>query len=360
MYLQGEYQVTIGKLDEILKTEEIPQETRIKVKLLYSLIKWRIGLVKVSAEYAQEALDESLEVNNSSFIVISIAMLAINNSWGGYADVIEYIPKAELHLDLLEKLDPKNKIFLESKAVYLLMKGNLTNFTPHLINAKKSDCIELFKKSLDLFQSLNNKMGEIWCYWSLGVYYMNLLEQKNSIDAYWQSLEIAEKINNKFWIGLNYNNIGLLFQDMKDHTSAESYFKQSLEIFQTIGVKSMISHAKIRLGIININNEKFLEAESYLKKGLSIYKESEETFQNLLLFLTGIGYCYFEKHQYNKALEYFSMLVLEASKLDKKDSVFDGMMGKVYIIREQGDIFKALNYAQEAFEFTQVHKQSDE
>ncbi|WP_251960398.1 tetratricopeptide repeat protein [Nostoc commune] len=96
------------------------------------------------------------------------------------------------------------------------------------------EAIALYKKSLEIEESIGNVQGKATTLHQLGMIYANKGEVDQAIALYNQSLEITQRIGDVRTQAMPLRRLGDLAEQQGEYTKAISYLQPALEILQRL------------------------------------------------------------------------------------------------------------------------------
>jgi len=207
--------------------------------------------------------------------------------------------------------------------------------------------LEYYNRSLALELKLNDPIGIATRLQNIGNVHRSRGDYASALDAYFKSLSIAEQQPEKPTAATTLGGIGLIRALQGDNAQAVEYFNRSLNAFQSsgdeVGMSRMLSY---------IGNARYVQGQYDL--ALEAYDKSRELHQkrsdhlNRAHVLLGIGSVYVAQKKYALALQNFHDALAFYASLGRKADMADALSRLAGSYREQGDIARALEFAQNA------------
>jgi len=166
--------------------------------------------------------------------------------------------------------------------------------------------LEYEKKSLKLYQVVNDSVGMCSILNNLGLTYNGRREYQKALEYYLQSKEIAEKLGNNKAIARVCNNMGIFYSDQEMYSDALPYYYTALTINNVVHDKWGIAEVKNNLSVVYTNIGQFKKATFNLFEAQSLAKEIND--MNLLMDnYRYFAELYFKTGESNKAFIYHKM-----------------------------------------------------
>ncbi|GEM_PF-419842 len=153
-----------------------------------------------------------------------------------------------------------------------------------------------YRNELKNLASGYNTLGGI--YWSKGDYF-------NAAEAFFKSLDIKVKIGDSLGVANTYNNIGILYDSQQKLPEALEMYNKSYEIYKKKGSKRGISKACNNIAIVLKNLNRHGEAIEMLLRSLEIDKELGN-IDDQGKTLNNIGQLYIQINEAASSLNYFN------------------------------------------------------
>ena len=289
--------------------------------LVYSLNAWaeRSDSLKT---LIQNGRDDTLKVNN---------LLELSKTYFSTApqDAITYAQQAKT---LAEKLQ-----FRKGEAYALKNIG-----IGYYQQAQYVEAINVWQRSLEVFDSIGDKVGVSNILNNQGSVYFNQGDEAKALELYLKSLKIAEDIHDTLRIVTALYNIGAVYSNKPaTYDKALEYYKRALPLSIELKDNYSIGTVTVNLGEIYFNKDDDDTALKYFKESLEAYKGSE----NVPYSLNDIGRVYLKRGDYATALKYHQQAFDIAKNLDAKLDMTQSLLGLGKTNMEKGDIHLALkNY----------------
>ncbi len=207
--------------------------------------------------------------------------------------------------------------------------------------------LSIFKRSLSLSQSINNKRALGNSYAKLGTIYGMMNDFTKSIDHLEQAVDIFKTINLKTAIMSVYSNLGTTCFVKGDYDQSMLYYKKNLKIATESGVKVNIASAQDSIAHIYQHIGDYSKAIEMKQNALAFYTDLNDKRALERVFYS-LGHIYLDVGRLDESLESLSKGLELARETKLKDSISSGCnrIGAVYF--EMGNYTEAIKYIEEA------------
>ncbi|MFH6602349.1 tetratricopeptide repeat protein [Maribacter algicola] len=258
---------------------------------------------------------------------------------------LEYLDESD---DLLHMID-----FKKGKARNLYING--------LIQSSESNnqkAIELFKKSLSLYEEGGDERAVSDCYAEIGLAYYNDFDYTKSIENYKKSVNIAKRIGQSKTAAINLKYIGFCYLDMGNYEKAQEYLNYAIDLNMEFDNKLELSSCFNNMGSTHLHKGNYPLALEYYNKSLSIYKTTKDT-AGISSVLNNIGILYKNNKEYDKAIaNYKESLKIREKNVHKKNKALTlNNIGVVY--KQKQDYKNALVYLEDALKLSKSINDKD-
>jgi len=318
----------IGKLDKAKeyydKALSLAQKSGDKESLGlayadYSMLLENLNDDDKAIEYANKSIELCKESGQATFLANAYQVLSdIYSKRNDREKALEY---ATLNLKVNE----------ESGGVGLgksyTMLGTLYQYTDIL----KS--LEYLNKAVDFFKKHNNPqlLGNV--YHTIGSVYEQTQQIDKALEFYNKSLEISEKLNDKWTTLANYLGLEGAYYKNKNYKLSEEFRNKYIAISKELGKEEELGLMYAAFGHRYEDTDKN-EAEKYLLLSNNILEKfrSSTSLKSLFFNNNTLGYMYYNKKDFDKAMDYFQKAVdiAESGNIIDKE-----MLGLAY--KFQGD-----------------------
>ncbi|PHR49185.1 MAG: hypothetical protein COA32_03805 [Fluviicola sp.] len=167
------------------------------------------------------------------------------------------------------------------------------------IQGNYSQAIEIYFKSLNIFEELNDKNGAARTLGNIGVLYQNKGEDDKAIENFTKSLDYFKAIKDPVGIAKSLNNIAVIYIGKGKYQDAIDYCLNSLRTKGETNVAEPLNN----LGIIYDKKGEFTVSLDYHFQSLEANKKYGNQLGVAKSF-TNIGNVYRKQKSYSKALTY--------------------------------------------------------
>lgn len=242
------------------------------------------------------ALETAKRANSIEFRVFSLNMLGVDyRKIDANRTALDYNHEA---LTLADTVKEPSLGLRRSIAVSLNSMGNI-----YLLLKQYDLAIEQFKKSQEIENSIDNKLGLAINYQNIGYAKDAQGKLDEALEYYKKSLAINQKINNTFGLIICNSSVANIYIKQGKPTKALQLIKGNLGTAEKLGNQEYLAYEYLNLGWAQTKLHLFDKAEKNLKKGLDIaktynfasalsyaYSHLSELFENKNDFKTALNY----------------------------------------------------------------------
>jgi tetratricopeptide (TPR) repeat protein len=162
------------------------------------------------------------------------------------------------------------------------------------------ESLSFHQQALQISRIIFDKNGEAKSLGNLGSIYGCLEQYDKSIESHLSALAITREIDDRFWEAGILCNLGIAYYCLEQYQESLTFHQQSLEIKQEIGDKKGEANSLGSLGNVYCSLAQYKEAINFYQKSLKMLhmmddKHSEATF------LDNLGLAYYSLKQYREA-----------------------------------------------------------
>jgi signal transduction histidine kinase/DNA-binding response OmpR family regulator len=203
-----------------------------------------------------------------------------------------------------------------------------------LIKNDSPKALESFKKSLQLFSELNNKVWMAIIISKIGSIYSFCSQYDKAMEEYLSALKIYESINDHRYIGICYSNIASIYSCQKNHKKALEYHKKALNILKGYGSFNDYLNIAIDYSEMGEYNTSLLYYDSIVH-----VLNQVNDIENLSIVYLDLGNTYTSLKNYNKSKQYCRASYSLALKTGKNTNLISACinMAESYIKLNQPD-----------------------
>jgi two-component system, NtrC family, sensor kinase len=208
------------------------------------------------------------------------------------------------------------------------------------IPGKNVEALDNWLQSLNLFKSINDKLGISNMLSNIGALYDRQADDAKSLEYTLQSLAISEELGNKFRMATALQNIGNTYLRKKaTWPKAVQYLLRALPLSEELEYRDGIVTNYTNLGEVYLNLGKIDSSLYYLKKGLAASKNSEAVTSSYIL--NNLGKAYKQKGEYDLAISYHNQSMALAKKINSNIDVGKSLLGLGDTYFSKGDLLSS-------------------
>lgn len=250
-----------------------------------------------------------------------------------------YLTKAE---DLSNDLN-----YIKGKAKVIYLRG--------ILESRKSNyktSLDFFKRSLKLYESIEDQGGIASIYNAFGITYFNQSEYDEAIYYFKKTFEIQENQGNKTDLINSLLNIGNIYSETGRHDEAIFNYKKALNISIELNDDTNIATINYNLSVLYKVQGNYPLAIESASKSLEIRKTMSDTL-GIATVLNNLGVIYTSLEKFDTALEYHNQsLKFSILKENKGHVALNNInIGNVYLHKKEYK--KALEYYDKSLEMSQ-------
>lgn len=172
-----------------------------------------------------------------------------------------------------------------------------------------SKSLEYYRKSLKIDRELNDLIGVSACLLNIGNIQADQGEYNKAILTYLEAKDIIKKLDDPVRLARIDSNIGSIYGELGNFPEALEYFYKALVTLESAGINEKLPSLFSNIGFIHKVNGRLDEALVYYQKGLDISRKLDDN-RAISIFLQNIGSIYFHQDSLKKALFYFKESVI--------------------------------------------------
>jgi len=250
---------------------------------------------------------------------------------------------AEVNTDSLKQVLQSTKI--DSVKADVLVKLAKTQEP-----ANKNQAIKYYLEALEYEADESTKA---LTYNSIGMNYLQLGENSESLQFFEKSKKIYQELNDSFMLGRIYNNTAVANYWLGNSNEALNFYLRALEIREPLKDTTGIIKIMNNIGLIYQDWGLYNDALEWHQDALS-YALEVNAYYDLSYTYANIGKCYENLDAYTPALKNYRLGYKNAIKSDsqnKKNSYLSGFLGGVYRRMNMPD--SALFHFQKSLDYSQ-------
>lgn len=274
-FLTASINICYGQATDSLKQVLNNTEGHKRIETLHQLILsvW-LNYPEQGMQYGQEALELSINLNDSTNISKSLRLLAGVRYYKG-----DYDKSLDLNFQALE-------------------------------------IAELIQDSVLINNGFNN----------IGLLYYNLGSYQSALEFLLRAKAMKERNNEVYGLSTTLNNIGLIYERILNYEMARKFFFEALSISQTQKNNNQIVYSQNNIGITFLREKNFVVAKQYFVKSLKLANRIENINWGAVS-LRGLGEVLVNSQQYDSAIFYYQKSLDASKSIDDKKG-----MAEVYYL----------------------------
>lgn len=211
--------------------------------------------------------------------------------------------------------------------------------------------LEYSYNSLEIFEGLQEPLGEIKSLNLIGIAYFYNSMYEQSLKYLLQALDLLEESKDYFLLSCILNNIGEVFRESVRHHRALEYFNRALKICTDINSKINTASLLSNIGEIYFIENKYEEALEYFTKSYDILINEKEMVM-LGEVENKLGKVHYINGNYSKASECFFSALRRLDNVDNKFYAIDVLLNIAKLQLEK-DSKEPLYYFDKAIDYAE-------
>ena len=211
---------------------------------------------------------------------------------------------------------------------------------------------EYLQKGLDESVALNLIKYQGQFSSNLGNIYFDEGDFDSATALYFQSLKADESLNDTLGIIVSYITIGAVYGVTEKNKKSIQYFKKASHLCEKIGREDYSQYCQNNIGNIYVVQEKYYEALDYFKKSL-IIAEKYESPSEIAWSANNIGVCYFKLGDLSNSLKATKRALDIREKLSDRRAYASSLGNYADIFFELKDFKKANSYYYKALKIAE-------
>jgi signal transduction histidine kinase len=319
------------KIEKLKNDLSIANDTT-KVDILNILFKELLSInPSESLKYVEEALQISKKESYKSGIARSLSNIGIAHRRLG--DFDEAIVNHKKSIDLYEEINDKygkSKV-LQSLAITYGYIGDY------------NEALESFLKAFILFEEVGDSIGIANSNNNIGMVYYFLENSEKALEFLLKGLKIRKQIGNKGEIAASYNNIGEVYTQLNNANLALVYYDSALNIYKGNGRKDLALALMVNIGNGYKKLECYTMAYKYYNQGLETALELKDKW-GIVNVSKEIADIHLKEKDYKKSLKSYQYATNLAKEISALDLLVNCYLGLSNYYTEIKDYKKALNH----------------
>lgn len=186
--------------------------------------------------------------------------------------------------------------------------------------------LEYLNKAVDFFKKHNNLqlLGNV--YHTIGSVYEQTQQIDKALEYFNKSLEISERLNDKWTTLANYLGLEGAYYKNKDYNLSEEFRNKYIALSKELGKEEELGLMYAAFGHRYEDSDKN-EAEKYLLLSNNILEKyrSNKALKSLFFNHSSLGHMYYEKKDFDKAIDYYQRAIDIAEKENITDKDILGL-----------------------------------
>jgi tetratricopeptide (TPR) repeat protein len=209
-------------------------------------------------------------------------------------------------------------------------------------------------KALELSRRSGYKRGMALCYLNIGRAEYFLGNYERSLEYNFKALTEYEKLNDRIGIASAANSIGAIYYVQKDFTNAMGFYKKALGIQEELGDRKTSAALLCNIGSIFYDMMKFDEALKYYYTALDKLKNDTSQHYSLSTVYSCLGNAFWEKKDFNKALDFHKKAYKQQIKIGDKNGVANTLTNFGGIFNDLGLADSSIKYLEKAIDLARI------
>lgn len=313
-YLKGDYAKSLE-----LHVKSLELKIEIKDKKGQAISYNNIGnlyvnesFINTGLRYYEKALLINKEIKNTKGIASNfnnIAMLLSEK--GNYDKALKFLKQA-----VAINIEQKNDDWLAN---------NYGNIGTIFLKQNNDSSLIFYQKRLLLNQKGNNLSGIAWSYHLMGDFYLRKNDFQKSIKYYKKSLNLINSLGNKIYNRNIYKNLSEIYEKQNDYKNAyKNIIKYKSLSDSVFSEENILKIARIKINYELLKNKKLLDKEhqnsvgSYIDE-ISELKSVRSIFILVIFVLIVIFLYFFNKNKINKKAR--KVLLVKNNEIREKNNL---------------------------------------
>ena len=247
----------------------------------------------------------------------------------------------------LEYLNESNALandisYKKGKARSLYINGLV-----HSSKSNNEQAIELFEKSLVLYEEEGFESSISQCYAAIGLSFYHENEYNKAINSYGKSINIDKRLGQSPKTAVSLKYIGFCYLDMGEYEKALEYLKNAMTLNKEHNDRLEMSSCLNNIGSIYLHQGNYPFALEHYNKSLSIYKTLKDS-AGISSVLNNIGILHKNQGNYEKAINAFEKGLKIGEKIGNKNYLVEISNSLGLLFKKKKNYEKAHRFLNEA------------
>jgi predicted ATPase/class 3 adenylate cyclase/Tfp pilus assembly protein PilF len=212
----------------------------------------------------------------------------------------------------------------------------------------------LHEKSLDLFRSINHRLGIARQLDVLGEIYWMEGDPQNAIKLSSESLALHQELGNKEGIAAALENLGFIARDGGDYKKARELFEQCLKIHREMGNIRSTASVLSNLGLVAYLLCEYQQAIDLFQEAISIYQQQNDNW-SISETLANLGNVAKDQGYFQKATALYNQCLEIKKELGDRHGIARGITGLAEVAFFQGNYPLAIDLGEKSLAMYKEH-----
>ncbi len=234
------------------------------------------------------------------------------------------------------------------------LAASLNNLGNVYQNQGESDtALVYFIKAIRVTESSKDNRGMAYSYDNIGNVYLYKGLINKALEYFFKSLKLQEKVGDKFGLSNVLNNIGIVYEKQGDQIKALEYYCKGLKINESINNKLGVANSLNNIGVTYQKYGDLKNAIDFENRSLRIYEELANV-GGVANTSGNLGLAYSMKGNLETALQFYLKALANHEELNNKAGIASTLnyIAGLYLLKK--DTKLALKYSQKSLEYSNV------
>ncbi len=215
-----------------------------------------------------------------------------------------------------------------------------------------SDSLKFYNQALTIYQTINEPESEARTLVDIGEVYSNIGDYQQGLDLYNQALEIQQEIGYFEGQATTLYSIADIYERLGDIERSINAYSQALEIFRTIGRDANVAFTLGQIGALYLAQQDYATSLDYHQQARSLWQTLENNLEASAL--RNISFVYLQQEDYDNALSFLEQAqsIYNTQGASPREKVVI-LLAKSTIYRQQEDYTQAISLIEQALPLIQ-------